>query len=258
MDEHNTELTPEELAELQKKAHAFDSERGRLEKAQKELEALKANEAQLQQQLEAQQQAARDAAAGEAIDPKAAEIFGADGVEALKSMFAPVIAKLDSVGQKISERDTVEEQNRLRKAFQSKLNTKLSENNLPGFAPRIYNGDLSPTWSAFVESHPAVKRAQDEGDIETVSDMVNIFINQNKELVAGGGYAPNAVSGSIPVVKPDYTDRDYLRDKRELTKQLENLVITETEFNKKHGELFSRYVTAQEKAEQATQSYGLV
>ena len=87
--------------------------------------------------------------------------------------------------------------------------------------------------------------------------MVNIFINQNKELVSGGGYSPNAVAGSIPGVKSEYSDGDYMRDAGVLKRQMENLAITEDEYSTKSKELFARYVAAQEKVERSAASYGL-
>jgi len=246
------ELSDLELAELRKKAHAYDSEQGRLQKAQAELEAERAQRAELEKRLAANQ------ATPTALDPKALEIFGQDGVEHLNNMLSPVLSKLDMIGKKIEERDTAEAQARAAKTFQEALDAKLSGNNLPGFVSRLYNGDLSSVWSKFAEEHPAVRRAQSEGDVETISDMVNIFILQNKELVAGGGYSPQSVPGFSSPVKCDYTDADYMRDKAVLKRQLDNLAITEKEFNEKADALYGRWVAAQEKAEQAATAYGLV
>lgn len=246
------ELSDLELAELRKKAHAYDSEQGRLQKAQAELEAERAQRAELEKRLAANQ------ATPTALDPKALEIFGQDGVEHLNNMLSPVLSKLDMIGKKIEERDTAEAQARAAKTFQEALDAKLSGNNLPGFVSRLYNGDLSSVWSKFAEEHPAVRRAQSEGDVETISDMVNIFILQNKELVAGGGHSPQSVPGFSSPVKCDYTDADYMRDKAVLKRQLDNLAITEKEFNEKADALYGRWVAAQEKAEQAATAYGLV
>jgi len=246
------ELSDLELAELRKKAHAYDSEQGRLQKAQAELEAERAQRAELEKRLAATQ------ATPTALDPKALEIFGQDGVEHLNNMLSPVLSKLDMIGKKIEERDTAEAQARAAKTFQEALDAKLSGNNLPGFVHRLYSGDLSSVWSKFAEEHPAVRRAQSEGDVETISDMVNIFILQNKELVAGGGYSPQSVPGFSSPVKCDYTDADYMRDKAVLKRQLDNLAITEKEFNEKADALYGRWVAAQEKAEQAATAYGLV
>jgi len=246
------ELSDLELAELRKKAHAYDSEQGRLQKAQAELEAERAQRAELEKRLAAIQ------ATPTALDPKALEIFGQDGVEHLNNMLSPVLSKLDMIGKKIEERDTAEAQARAAKTFQEALDAKLSGNNLPGFVHRLYSGDLSSVWSKFAEEHPAVRRAQSEGDVETISDMVNIFILQNKELVAGGGYSPQSVPGFSSPVKCDYTDADYMRDKAVLKRQLDNLAITEKEFNEKADALYGRWVAAQEKAEQAATAYGLV
>lgn len=246
------ELSDLELAELRKKAHAYDSEQGRLQKTQAELEAERAQRAELEKRLAASQ------ATSTALDPKALEIFGQDGVEHLHNMLSPVLSKLDMIGKKFEERDTVEAQARAAKTYQEALDAKLSGNNLPGFVYRLYSGDLSSVWSKFAEEHPAVRRAQSEGDVETISDMVNIFILQNKELVAGGGYSPQSVPGFSSPVKCDYTDADYVRDKKILQRQLDDTAITEKEFNEKADALYGRWVAAQEKAEQTATAYGLV
>lgn len=247
------ELSDLELAELRKKAHAYDSEQGRLQKTQAELEAERAQRAELEKRL-----AAANQATPTALDPKALEIFGQDGVEHLHNMLSPVLSKLDMIGKKFEERDTVEAQARAAKTYQEALDAKLSGNNLPGFVYRLYSGDLSSVWSKFAEEHPAVRRAQSEGDVETISDMVNIFILQNKELVAGGGYSPQSVPGFSSPVKCDYTDADYVRDKKILQRQLDDTAITEKEFNEKADALYGRWVAAQEKAEQTATAYGLV
>jgi hypothetical protein len=247
------ELSDLELAELRKKAHAYDSEQGRLQKTQAELEAERAQRAELEKRL-----AAANQATPTALDPKALEIFGQDGVEHLNNMLSPVLSKLDMIGKKFEERDTVEAQARAAKTYQEALDAKLSGNNLPGFVYRLYSGDLSSVWSKFAEEHPAVRRAQSEGDVETISDMVNIFILQNKELVAGGGYSPQSVPGFSSPVKCDYTDADYVRDKKILQRQLDDTAITEKEFNEKADALYGRWVAAQEKAEQTATAYGLV
>lgn len=245
------ELSDVEVAELRKKAHAYDSEQGRLQKTQSELEAERTQRAELEKRLAAQQSPVQ-------LDPRAAEIFGAEGVTALHGMLAPVLGKLDAIGKKFEERDVFETQARAAKAYRDQLDTKLSENNLPGFVSRLYDGDLSSVWTKFAEAHPSVLRAQREGDVESISDMVNIFIHQNKELVAGGGYAPHAVPGFAPGVKCDYTDADYDRDSNVLRRQLDNLAITEKEFGEKSAALYARYVAAQEKAEQTATHFGLV
>ena len=146
----------------------------------------------------------------------------------------------------------------LERAYWGQLDEKLSGNNLPGFVSRLRDGDLAAAWSKFLEARPSVKRGQMEADVETVSDAVYSFIQQNKELVAGGGYSPSAVSGSIPAVRCEYTDADYKRDKAVLKRQLDNLAITETEFNKQADALYDRWKAAQDKAEQAATAYGLV
>lgn len=246
------ELTDTELAELRKKAHAYDSEQGRLQKTQGELETERAARVELERRLAAVQQA------HPALDPKAAEIFGADGVMALQSMLAPVLGKLDTIGRRFDEQATADSQQKAARAYREQLDGKLSGNNLPGFVSRLYDGDLSSAWSKFAETHPAVRRAQTEGDVETVSDMVNIFILQNKELVTGGGFSPQSVQGFSPTVKSDYSDVDYSRDMNALQRQLDSLAITEKEFKEKSDGIYARWVAAQQKAEQAATAYGLL
>ena len=245
------ELSDLELAELRKKAHAYDSEQGRLQKTQTELDAERAARAELERRLAAQQPPP-------AYDPKALEVFGADGMAHLNNMLNPVLSKLDQIGKKFEERDNVDAQARAAKTYQEALDAKLSGNNRPGFVSRLYSGDLSSVWSKFADAHPAVRRAQNEGDVETISDMVNIFILQNKELVAGGGYSPQSVPGFSSAVKCDYTDADYVRDRDVLKRQLNDTTIAEKEFNEKTDALYGRYVAAQEKAAQSATQYGLV
>ena len=246
------EISDTELAELKKKAHAFDSEQGRLQKTQQELEAERAQRAEAEKQLAALQQTSTQ------LDPQAEQIFGVDGVTALQSMLAPVLGKLDTIGKRFDEQATADAQAKLERAYWGQLDEKLSGNNLQGFASRLRDGDLAAAWSKFLEARPSVKRGQAEADVETVSDAVYSFIQQNKELVAGGGYSPSAVSGSIPAVRCEYTDADYMRDKAVLKRQLDNLAITETEFNKQTDALYGRWIAAQEKAEQAATAYGHV
>ena len=246
------EISDTELAELKKKAHAFDSEQGRLQKAQQELEVERAQRAEAEKQLAALQQTSTQ------LDPQAEQIFGVDGVTVLQSMLAPVLGKLDTIGKRFDEQASADAQAKLERAYWGQLDEKLSGNNLPGFASRLRDGDLAAAWSKFLEARPSVKRGQAEADVETVSDAVYSFIQQNKELVAGGGYSPSAVSGSIPAVRCEYTDADYMRDKAVLKRQLDNLAITETEFNKQADALYDRWIAAQEKAEQAATAYGLV
>lgn len=246
------EISDTELAELKKKAHAFDSEQGRLQKTQQELEAERAQRAEAEKQLAALQQTSTQ------LDPQAEQIFGVDGVTALQSMLAPVLGKLDTIGKRFDEQANADAQAKLERAYWKQLDEKLSSNNLPGFAFRLRDGDLAEAWSKFLEARPSVKRGQAEADIETASDAVYSFIQQNKELVAGGGYSPSAVSGSIPAVRCEYTDADYMRDRAVLKRQLDNLAITEAEFNKQTDALYGRWIAAQEKAEQAATAYGLV
>lgn len=246
------EISDTELAELKKKAHAFDSEQGRLQKTQAELETERLNRAELERRLAAQQ------VGPTSLDPQAEQIFGVDGVSALKSMLAPVLGKLDTIGKRFDEQANADAQVKQERVYWGQLDEKLSGNNLPGFASRLRDGDLAAAWSKFLEARPSVKRGQAEADVETVSDAVYSFIQQNKELVAGGGYSPSAVPGSTPAVKCEYTDADYMRDKSVLKRQLDNLAITEKEFNEKTDALYARYVAAQEKAEQAATAYGFV
>ena len=246
------EISDTELAELKKKAHAFDSDQGRLQKTQQELDAERAQRAEAEKQLAALQQTSTQ------LDPQAEQIFGADGVSALKNMFAPVLGKLDTIGKRFDEQANADAQAKLERTYWGQLDEKLSGNNLQGFASRLRDGDLAAAWSKFLEARPSVKRGQAEADVETVSDAVYSFIQQNKELVAGGGYSPSAVSGSTPTVRCEYTDADYMRDKAVLKRQLDNLAITEAEFDKQTDALYGRYVAAQEKAEQAATAYGLV
>jgi len=246
------EISDTELAELKKKAHAFDSDQGRLQKTQQELDAERAQRAEAEKQLAALQQTSTQ------LDPQAEQILGVDGVSALKNMFAPVLGKLDTIGKRFDEQANADAQAKLERAYWGQLDEKLSGNNLQGFASRLRDGDLAAAWSKFLEARPSVKRGQAEADVETASDAVYSFIQQNKELVAGGGYSPSAVYGSTPAVRCEYTDADYMRDKAVLKRQLDNLAITETEFDKQTDALYGRWIAAQEKAEQAATVYGLV
>jgi len=260
------EISDTELAELKKKAHAFDSEQGRLQKAQQELDAERARRAEAQQELDAERAQRAEAEKRLAalqqtstqLDPQAEQIFGADGVTVLQGMLAPVLGKLDTIGKRFDEQANADAQAKLERAYWRQLDEKLSGNNLQGFASRLRDGDLAAAWSKFLEARPSVKRGQAEADVETVSDAVYSFIQQNKELVAGGGYSPSAVPGFTPTVRCEYTDADYMRDKAVLKRQLDNLAITEEEFDKQTDALYGRWIAAQEKAEQAATAYGLV
>ena len=83
-----------ELAELRKKAHAFDSEQGRLQKAQTDLEAERAARREAEARAAAQQQHIP----ASTLDSKALEVFGADGVAMLQGMLTPVMTKLNDIG----------------------------------------------------------------------------------------------------------------------------------------------------------------
>ena len=242
-----------ELAELRRKAHSFDSDQGRLQKAQQELDAERAKTAGLEQRLAA----IPATSTPHGIDPRAIEVFGQDGVTMLQGMMAPVLGKLDTLNRQLEERNNAEAQQGVIRKFQESLNQKLAGENLPGFTARLYGGDLAPAWQKFAESHPAIRAAQSAGDVETVSDMVTIFIHQNKELVAGQGFSPSPVPGFQPAVKADYNDDDYMRDMAALQSKLDNLEITEDEFTKQSNAVYNRYVAAQQKAEQAARGFGL-
>jgi hypothetical protein len=251
------DINDTELAELRRKAHAFDSEQGRLQKTQSELDAERAKRAELEGRIAVQQAATQG---HPTLDSRAAEVFGADGMQVLQSMLAPVsqmAQKLDTISKQFESRDAAEAQARLARAFKEALDTKLSEN-LPGFTSRIFDGDLSSAWAKFVEARPSIRRAQAEGDVEAVSDVISSFIQQNKELVAGGGFSPAAVSGVSPAIKSDFSDADYQREMKALERQLNNLSLTEADFNKKSAEVYDRWVAAQEKVEKAATAYGLV
>lgn len=245
------EINDTELAELQRKAHAFDSDQGRLRKTQEDLEAERAKRIAAEARL-----GTPPAQSIPGFDPKAAEVFGEDGVAVLQTVLAPVLGKLDTIGRKFEERDTADAQATAMRAYKSNLDAKLAGNNLPGFATRLYDGDLAPLWKQFAEAHPSIRRAQEEGDVETVSDMVDIFILQNKERVAGG-HSPSAVGGFSPTIKSEFSEADYRREMKTLQGQLDNLAITEAEYNAKADALYDRWVTAQEKAEKAASRYGL-
>lgn len=246
------ELTDQELAELRRKAHAYDSDQGRLQKTQAELDAERAARVEAEKRLAAQQQS------HPAFDPKAAEVFGQDGVAILGGVLAPVLSKLETIGKKLEDRDASEAQARATRAFQDSLAMRLAENNLPGFASRILGGDLGAEWTKFVDARPSVKRAVLEGDVEAVSDVVATFIHQNRELVAGGGFSPQSIPGASPTVKAEYSDADYTRDMNALQQRLDNLTIDEKKFKEESDAIYGRWVTAQQKAERATAAYGLV
>lgn len=245
------DITDAELAELRKKAHAFDSEQGRLQKTQAELEAERAKRAELEARVSQVQPRA------DGIDPRAAEIFGADGVTLLQGMLAPVLGKLDTIGRKFEERDTAEAQARAARTFQDALGAKLADDNLPGFQARLFGGDLASAWAKFVETRPSVKRAQAEGDVVTVSDVIPLFIHQNKELVTGGGFFPSAIPGAAATVKSDYSEAEYLKDIKILERQRDNVAIDEATYRKQADALYDRWVAAQEKAERSVQQFGL-
>lgn len=247
------EISDKELEELKKKAHAFDSEHGRLQKVQQQLEEERIQRAETEKMLEnlKQQSFAQ-------LDPQAEQIFGPEGVGVLKTMLDPVLGKLDTIGRRIDEQTAAEARAKQIRTYWAQLDEKMSNNNLPGLASRLRDGDLAASWEKFLETRPSIKRGQEEADVETVSDAVYSFIQQHKELVAGGGYSPSAVSGSVPVVKCDYSDADYFRDKASLKRQLDNLAISEQEYNKQADAIFERWTTAQEKAEQAATAYGFV
>jgi len=248
------DLTPEEITELQKKAHAYDSDKGRLEKAQADFESERTKRISFQTQFEASQSAHSE------LDTKNIELFGADGKEALdvmlKNKIDPILGKLGMITDKFEERDTRETVEIAHRAYKGKLDETLS-GNLPGFVSRMYDGgDLSSAWAEYVESHPSVKRAQDEGDVASVSDTIGSFIHQNKELVTRG-FSPREVGGSNSGIQSEYSDADYLRDVGVLDRQLANCGITQVDHKKATDAVYAKYVEAQEKVEKLSAGYSL-
>lgn len=249
------EISDTELAELRKKAHAFDSDQGRLQKTQQELDAERTQRAELEKRLAAQQTAKL------APDARALEIFGQEGVSYLQDMLKPLEQlnqQISSIGKKFEERDASETQARAARAFQESLGSKLADRNLPGFEARIFGGDLSAAWAKFVEGRPSIRRAQSEGDVEAVSDVIATFIQQNKELVVGAGYSPQSVGGMSPAVKCKYTEADYMRDVAALDRQRDNCAIDPDKHKAEVNALYERYVAAQEEMERAQAQFGLV
>lgn len=242
------DLTEEQLAELEKKAHAYDSDSGRLQKTQQELEDERAENARLKQLK-------IEAPGGIQIDARATEIFGEDGVQMLASMLQPVMGKLDEIGGRLAEREVADTTATQARQFQGKLDAKLASMNLPGFTSRL-NSDLKSTWDEFVEARVSLKRALDEGDVESVADMVSVFITQNKEAVIGG-YSPQPVNGGIPVVQSEYTEADYTRDTAALKRQRDNLAITQKECDDQCNKCYDRYVAAQQKVEKESIAFRL-
>ncbi len=117
-------------------------------------------------------------------------------------------------------------------------------------------GDLSSAWAEYVESHPSVKRAQDEGDVASVSDTIGIFIHQNKELVTRG-FSPREVGGSCGGIQSEYSDADYMRDVGVLDRQLANCGITRDDHKKATDTCYAKYVEAQEKVDKLSAGYSL-
>ena len=151
------EINDAELTELRKKAHAFDSEQGRLQKTQGELEAERAKRAELEARIAAQQ------TQPPAFDPtKASAVFGDEGVAVLQGALAPlsqVSQQIAALGKRLEERDNQEAQARAARTFLDNLGTKLAESNLPGFGSRL-TGDLSGAWSKFMEARPGRRAAE--------------------------------------------------------------------------------------------------
>ena len=248
------DLTPEEITKLQKKAHAYDSNTGRLEKSQTDLEAERTLRVAAESKLAATQSAHPE------MDAKNIELFGVDGKEALdimlKNKLDPILGKLGTISDKFTERDTRETVETAHRAYKGKLDEKLS-GNLPGFVSRMYDGgDLSSAWAEYVDSHPSVKRAQDEGDVASVSDTIGIFIHQNKELVTRG-FSPREVGGSGGGIQSEYSDVDYLRDVGVLDRQLANCGITRDDHKKATDAAYAKYVEAQEKVDKLSAGYSL-
>jgi len=250
------DISDSELAELRKKAHAFDSEQGRLQKTQQELEQERAQRVEMEKRFAAAQQATQPVP-----DERALAIFGPDGVSYLQNMLKPleqIGQQINSIGKKFEERDASETQARAARAFQEALGSKLADRNLSGFETRIFGGDLATVWSKFVEARPSVRRAQSDGDVEAVSDVIATFIQQNKELVVGAGYSPQSVGGMSPAVKCKYSDADYMRDVAALDRQRDNCAIDPDKHKAEVAALYERYVAAQEEMERAQTQYGLV
>lgn len=249
------DLTPEEIKELQRIKHAYDSDRGRLEKAQADLERERSQRIAFQTQLENSQHSNPEQ------DAKNIELFGVDGKEALDTMLRnklePILGKLGTISDRFAERDSRETAEQAHRAYKGELDKKLSEKLPSGFVSRMYDGgDLSSAWAAYVESHPSVKRAQDEGDVASVSDTIGIFIHQNKELVTRG-FSPREVGGSSGGIQSDYSDSDYLRDVGVLDRQMANCGITQSEHKKATDACYAKYVEAQKKVEKLSAGYSL-
>lgn len=239
------DLTPEQLAELEKKAHAYDSEKGRLAKVQAENATLKS-------QIEQTKVVPRIQ-----VDPRASEVLGDDGVEVVTGMLNPVMEKLNEIGGKLDQRDAADQTASQRQQFNNALEAKLAAMNLPGFSMRL-SSDLKDMWDEYVGSRPALRRGLDEGDVETVSDMIGMFITQNREAVVGG-YTPHSDPGGAPVIKSEYSEADYQRDVNALKRQRDNLGITDDEYSKQAGQCYQKYVDAQEKVDRELSAYpGLV
>lgn len=248
----DTQLTQEEIAELKKKAHAFDSEQGRLKKVQDELEQANTRAKELEQKLQAASKSAP------AFIGEANEVFGDDGARVMGKMFEEFNGKLDAVAAVIQKTQEKENLEAARAAYFSSLEKKLASNNLGGLSTRLYNGDLREAWNEFTEARVSLRRAQEAGDVEAVSDFIATFIQSNRDLVLGGGHTPNASYGEFNRVKPDYSDNDYMRDSAALESQLKNLAISEEDYKRAMDENFAKYCASQEKAELASKTYGLV
>lgn len=249
----DTQLTQEEIAELRKKAHAFDSEQGRLKKAQEELEQANLRAKELEEQLQAASKSNPPAFITEAN-----EVFGDDGARVMGAMFGDFNTKLDKITEALQKAQEKENVEAARAAYFTSLEKKLADSNLAGLSTRLYNGDLREAWNEFTEARVSLRRAQESGDVEAVSDFITTFIQTNRDLVLGGGHMPNPSYGEFTRVKPDYSDNDYMRDSAALESQLKNLVISEEDYKRKMDENFAKYCTSQEKAELASKTYGLV
>ena len=249
------DLTPEEITDLQKKAHAYDSDNGRLEKAQADFESERALRVATESKLVAAQSASVQ------LDPQDIELFGVDGttrIDArLNGKLDPILEKLNTIGAKFEERDTRETAEQAHRTYKGELDKKLLDKLPPGFVSRMYDGgDLSSAWTEYVDSHPSVKRAQDEGDVASVSDTIGIFIHQNKELVTRG-FSPREVGGSTGGIQSEYSDADYLRDVGVLDRQLANCGITQADHKTATDAAYAKYVEAQQKAEKLSAGYSL-
>lgn len=261
------EYTKEQLAELEKKAHAFDSEQGRLRKAQEELDSVKAERDRFAKQAEEAAKAAEDATRTATLanrfdnekGKQLSEVIGDGAYEALKNLLTPMVQELEGVKSVLTTQQAERAQAENAAKFLSALEEQLSSQGLNGLTHRIYKGDLSQRWADFRKMRPSVAKAESEGDVSTVSDLLNLFVTQNKEAVLAA-HSPTPGGGSgFGTPTPTYTDADYLRDKAELDKQLGSMRITQDAYKASLNEIAEKWAVAGRQAEQkAVTQFGLV